>query len=362
MRADEGRGSQVDVRARRAARGSRLVVSQLQPHAPADLERFNRFRHRRQRNERYKVFAVAAVVSLLVAIILARWLPLRERAPARPVPDRTNGLIVFGRSSQGLDQRSLFTVAPDGTGEQRLPTSYTDCGEWSPDGSRLHITVSEYPGAPLRPAVVSPDGSGFELFPTDAPDTLHLGCGDWSPDGSHLVLEGFGDPPSIGGIYTASAVDGSGLERLTQGHDWVPQYAPNGSAVVFQRTVDRAGRPEVGALFIVGSDGTGLRQITPWGSALSSGSWSSDGRIVYSGPGDTLWTVAADGSDRTRIPVALTGSPSQPRWSPDGTEIVFSLDVRGQRDIFTVRADGSRLIQLTHTPGIDEWWPDWRAR
>lgn len=360
MRPDETRGTETDVRARRAARGFRAALSRLEPHARADLERFERIQRRKQRNERYKVFIVAAVVSALAAFTVVRILPLRTSRPVGPVPIPTNGPIVFGRSAADLDQRSLFTIAPDGSDEQRLPVSYTDCGDWSPDGLRVHVTASEYPGAPLRPAVINADGTGFALFDTSAPSDLNLGCGDWSPDGARLVLEGFGGSSRVHGIYTVGAGDGSGLTRLTHGRDVVPQYAPDGSAVVFQRTHGGRGTHEgVAALFVIESDGSGLHRITRWGAASSTGSWSPDGRIVFTGPGDALWMVDSDGTGLIRIPVNLDGRPYQPRWSPDGTVIVFGLGANGQTDIYTVRPDGSGLTQLTDTPGVDEWWPDW---
>ena len=352
---DEGRGSQVDVRARRAGRRAREVVGQLQAHAGADLERFERIRGRRRRNERYRVFVVAALLAIVVAVIVTRMLPAPTGTPVGPVPPRGNGLIVFGRSGAGLDQRSLFTIAPNGSNEQRLPVTVTDCGEWSPDGSRRHVTASEYPGAALRPALVNPDGSGFTLLDPNTRKDLNLGCGDWSPDGTRLVLEGFVSRSSLDGIYVVDVNDESNFVRLTYGHDVVPQYAPDGANVVFQRT----GADGSAALFVVGVDGSDLRRITSWGTALSSGSWSSDERIVFTGLHDSLWTVGPDGTGRARIPVDLPGSPYQPRWSPDATTIVFGLQVSGQTDIYTVHPDGSGLTQVTHTRDVDEWWPDW---
>lgn len=360
MRHDAGRGSGVDVRARRAARQVRQVVAQLLPHAPADLERFERIRHRRRRNERVKAIVVAAVVAILAAVEIVHMLP-RSNAPAHhPVPARGNGRIVFGRSAVGLDQRSLFTIDPDGSDELRLPQTTTDCGEWSPDGTRLHVTASEYPGAPLRPAIVNADGSGLTIVHPGAPRDLNLGCGDWSPDGSRLVLEGFGRSPAVNGIYVVTTNAGSTVTRLTHGFDVVPQYAPDGSAVVFQRTDGpRSDHAGAAALFVIGSDGSDLRRITPWGAASSAGSWSDTDSIVFAGPNDTLWTVRPDGTDLARLLVELDGRPFQPRWSPDGTAIVFGLRTQGQTDIYTVRRDGSALTRVTDTPGVDEWWPDW---
>ena len=307
------------------------------------------------------VIAVAAAIAIAVAVAASRMLGPHPPAPASPVPLPEGGVIVFGRSSVNLDQqRSLYTVAPDGTSEQRLPVTYTDCGEWSPDGSMLHVTASQYPGAPGRPAVVRPDGSGFSIFDAGIPADLNLGCGDWSPDGTHLVLEGFGASASIGGIYTLDARDGSGLLRLTHGPDFVPQYAPDGSSIVFQRSAPEGARdPDASALFTVRVDGSDLRRITPWGTTMSAGSWSPDGRIVFAGGQGSLWTVRSDGSELEGIPIALPGTPFQPRWSPTGSAITLGVRVRGQTDIYTVEADGSALTRITKTSSADEWWPDW---
>ena len=360
MRSEDDRGTHVDVQARRAARALRAAASRLEPSARVDFERFDRIRRRRVRVERYKVIAVAAAIAVAVAVAASRVTSLQPPVPASPAPLPGNGFIVFGRSGVGLEQRSLFTVAPDGTNEQRLPVTYTDCGEWSPDASLLHITASEYPGAPARPALVRPDGSGFKIFDAGVPADLNLGCGDWSPDGTHLVFEGFGSPESIGGIYTIDARDGSGLARLTQGLDFVPQYAADGSGVVYQRTAP-AGAPHQGmsALFVVGVDGSDPRRITPWGAAISGGSWAPDGLIVFVGPGHALWTVRPDGTALERTGIELPGTPFQPRWSPDGSAITLGVRVGGQTDIYAVSADGSGLTRLTDTPSADEWWPDW---
>jgi len=224
----------------------------------------------------------------------------------------------------------------------------------------LHVTASEYPGAPLRPAVVRPDGSGFQIFDAGIPADVDLGCGDWSPDGTRLVLEGFGSSSSIDGIYSIDARDGTGFVRLTRGLDVVPQYAPDGSAIVFERTApDGAPHQGASALFVLGVGGSDPRRITPWRSAMSGGSWSRDGLIVFAGPRRSLLTVRSDGTGLKRIPVMLPGTPFQPRWSPDGSMITLGLRIGKQADIYTVAADGSGLTKVTDTPSADEWWPDW---
>lgn len=50
-----------------------------------------------------------------------------------------------------------------------------------------------------------------------------------------------------------------------------------------------------------------------------------------------------------------------PSWSPDRNRIVFASDRSGRDnfDLFVINADGSELVQLTHTPMVDEIEPAW---
>src|SRR4051794_38582342 len=42
-----------------------------------------------------------------------------------------------------------------------------------------------------------------------------------------------------------------------------------------------------------------------------------------------------------------------PQWSPDGRHIVFESQRDGNSEIYTVNADGSTPVRLTHSPGRD---------
>ena len=149
---------------------------------------------------------------------------------------------------------------------------------------------------------------------------------------------------------------------MTAGLDGVPQYSPDGSQVVFQRT--RAGvLPDgAGALFVVGADGTGANRITPWGAAFLGQAWSPDGRwIVFQKPYGRLFLVHPDGTDLHEVPLGLpSGSGArQPSWSPDGAWIVFSLTQGDDADLYAVRPDGTELTRLTDSPGSQDSSPDW---
>jgi Tol biopolymer transport system component len=59
-------------------------------------------------------------------------------------------------------------------------------------------------------------------------------------------------------------------------------------------------------------------------------------------------------------------SSFDPRWSPDGTEIAFRSDrdvarpsPAFQDEIYLMRADGTRQINLTRTRRINDGWPAW---
>ena len=42
-----------------------------------------------------------------------------------------------------------------------------------------------------------------------------------------------------------------------------------------------------------------------------------------------------------------------PRWSPDGTQILYSMATGGNTDIYRISANGGTPVRLTNNPGID---------
>jgi len=120
------------------------------------------------------------------------------------------------------------------------------------------------------------------------------------------------------------------------------------------------------ALFVENTNGTGLRQVTPYGLAapheVASARWSPDGReIISETTQGTLFVVRSDGASLRMIQLQ-TGTPRyfafQPDFSPDGTKIVFSMFINGQEDIYAANADGSDVKQVTNTPDFEDG-PDW---
>jgi TolB protein len=93
------------------------------------------------------------------------------------------------------------------------------------------------------------------------------------------------------------------------------------------------------------------------------------GKIVFSAQvkyGNTqIFSVNADGSDLVQL-THTDGFNDSPAWSPDGSEIVFSSDRFGNWDICIMDADGGHVVQVTKKeigkyPSMDfhpSWSPD----
>jgi Tol biopolymer transport system component len=296
--------------------------------------------------------------------------------PAGATPPGVNGQITYDTNFQN----GVVTANPDGSGANLLVPN-TCCGGWSPDGSKLAVPYGTADGR-IGPAIINADGTGYTPFPISDPlGTLNVGCGtgSWSPDGLLLACQGWDNTnPARNGIYTISSADGSDLTRLTNangGTDEPGSYSPDGTRLVFGRF--DSNNNGVG-LFVVNTDGTHLRRITPPGTIIQSGNdgdWSPQGNeIIFSRhvnknvPG-SIWVINADGSGLRPIHIsgldcgASFSHPNafgchEPRWSPDGKKIIFAANSPTTGvNIYTANANGTGLAQATFDGSDDD--PAW---
>jgi TolB protein len=305
-----------------------------------------------------------------VAAFPALTAPLAAANPAGP-----NGLIAFGRYDPNLGDLALYTINPDGSGERKVASLVVECPHWSPDGSR--IATCGTPTFGNGATIIDPDTGSYREIPGPDPD-LNTGCAVWSPDAKRLACESWSDSdPSRHGIYTLRTSDGQGLTQMTSnpnGNDVPMAYSPDGKRLVFARY-----NQDEDSLYVVKTDGTGLRQIAPAGVTCCNAGWSPQGNnIVFSqhvtpDVHSSMWIVHADGTGLREVPAhpafgcgGLNSDPNaggcfDPRWSPDGKQIVFGNgdDALG-RNIYTVRPDGTGLHQVTHGDASQSnEVPDW---
>jgi TolB protein len=116
-------------------------------------------------------------------------------------------------------------------------------------------------------------------------------------------------------------------------------------------------------------DGSEARQLTSDNRLDTDAAWSPDRqRIVFTKLNDTttalppgayfeVYVMDADGSDVRQLTHRTDGSDRHPRWSPDGTQIVFSRSSSaGTAGVFVMNSDGSNIRPLFTGTGN---WPDW---
>jgi TolB protein len=343
----------------------------------SSFERFDRLQQRRQRDERIGVILVASALAIIAVLFVARAIPRAER-PAVPPPH--NGRIVFVRFDPRSNEPVAFSMDPDGSNMTQMFFSgffsgHSEWPHWSPDGTQVAIFCCD---DRRSPQIVDVDSGRLREFAWARPHLAQY-CGfAWSPDGRFLACGAFGKiDPRLTGIWTIRSSDGGGLRQVTSnpgGEDNVGDFSPDGKRLVFLRKDENG---EATGIFVVNLDGSGLHRITPPGMILDwfGGSWLPTGnRILFVARTDpehrrAIWEVNVDGGDLHQLPISpACGGPvadpkstacSYPGWSPDGTKIVFTrITANGTTsDIAIVNADGSGLVQITHTGDAGE--ADW---
>ena len=253
------------------------------------------------------------------------------------------GAVIVFRWDGGLHGRdgSIYGVREDGAGLTLISPSVGDrrALSWtaaaydaspaiSPDGAQVAYATlrhSERPGhfdivtaqLDLKPRLL------FFGSSRERQQLTTVGASEsepaWSPDGAQIAF-------LRDGYLHTMAADGSDVRGIAPGipvdHE-PPVWSPDGTRLAFR------GEPD-GVLYVVGADGSNLREVADRAAArrIWSGrlAWSPDGRgIAFMARNDVsggpdLYVADVEGNGRvTRIAWGF-GSPV---WSPDGTEIFF---------------------------------------
>ena len=134
-----------------------------------------------------------------------------------------------------------------------------------------------------------------------------------------------------------------------------------------------AQNPDQGFLGSIAADGSDLKTVIdppgePRAAANASPSVDPTGDAVVfqraeAGTGGPrppyIYVIPLDGSKPERRLTSGHTPEIDPAWSPDGKRIAFARQVRGRFDLFACAPDGSGVVQLTDTPGVDEITPAW---
>lgn len=143
------------------------------------------------------------------------------------------------------------------------------------------------------------------------------------------------------------------MDRISE-----PAVSPDGKLVVFTlRTTDLEANRGRTDLWVVGTDGTGLRRLTAHEAGDSNPVWSPCGKRIFflstrSGSSQ-VWRIDLDGGEAmpvTKLPLDVANLGI----SPDGTLLLFSLDV--YPDLKTVAETANRLAELEKSKVTGRIW------
>lgn len=274
---------------------------------------------------------------------------------------RKNGQILFGRMVAGTMQ--LYTVNADGTNLSAMPVPpirSSDYGVWSRDGAWIAMTV------PLA------DDYGIDVADRHGGNLNTIATGlaigpVWSPDGARMAFTQYQVTGTAFGVSVATVISvvstaGGAITQLTPSGatNYEPTWSPDDRRIAF--TNDSSG---ITSIRIVDVTGANLRLLTHSVGDIGP-AWSPTAdEIAFnrrnpSGNGYELHVMRSDGTgDRTVAD--NVSSPVPPYWSPDGTRLAFHLQVSGVPQIAVVGADGTGYAQLTSLPAgasLPTWSPD----
>jgi Tol biopolymer transport system component len=243
--------------------------------------------------------------------------------PQFPILSPDRGTVVYVQSG---DDNQVRTVAADGVGDRQLFSSL-------PEGCESLLRPAWNPVDPTELAVacVKSDGStDLKLMGVDGtvrstlnPGIAHLDDLAYSPDGTTLLYWGSQNKDDNGGPLYLQSSDGKGLPKqiTTPGgsNDADATFSPDGGTIIFRRAT-----PGSSQIISVHSDGTGLTPLTDGTSYDQDPTISPDGtQIAFksnrnnaAGTSDAqIWVIGLDGSGLRQLGIGSPGiADGAPAW------------------------------------------------
>ena len=252
-------------------------------------------------------------------------------------------------------------VSLDGSNARQIGPTSAYSPAWKPDGSTL--VMATFGGANLTGmAVVRADGSSSNQLsalggnPTYSPDGTQLMY--WMAQGSNKELIVIANADGT----NAHVVWADTLGVLSADLGYLPQWAPDGSAIVFNTfPVGCTSCLETGSpnqVWIVNADGTDVHRVYN-ADGIEHVTWSPDGLWLV---GDGLARVHPDGTDRSQLGGGVGGAPV---WSPDGAQIAYIGGASTNAAVSVANADGSNARAVVTSINLADanyshlqWLPD----
>lgn len=266
-----------------------------------------------------------------------RRMSVAARAPSR---------IVYTRESDN-GSIGIWSIFPGETRQTEIVLG-DENSNWvdpsiSPDGGRLAAVRAVHGQKSRRELwVMDIDGANAQRLIENVGSEVP----QWSPDGRNFLFAHVPGPDKAEIV----SVDFQGRQRLLNSNGYNAEYSPNGTQIVFSRTVYTAGGRFHSDLYVMNVDGSGERRIL---ENRTFGQWSPQGnKILYSKPWDEVFVANPDGSGEVRLFSDHYPLGKAPRWSPDGVQLASE---RGTKDsqLYVMRSngEGSHRVSLAEPMG-----------
>src|SRR6202171_3846775 len=275
------------------------------------------------------------------------------------LPGIASTQIAFVSSRTGA--KEIWVMDYDGANQHPLTSLHTISltPRWSPDASRIAFTCFATASGVVSPqlCMYSVDANKVVSFPRFRGTNSSPA---WSPDGSQIIFSS-----SMLGNPELFVTDSSGghPKRLTfaNGASTSPAWNPKtGQTVVF--VSDRGGIPK---LFMMNADGTNSAELdVPDKGYLIDPAWAPNGQLLafsWRRPEGNYDIYLMDAATAKIVEITRDAARNErPSWAPDGGHIVFESTRNGERQIWSMLADGTQSHQLTMS-GHNES-PNWSPK
>jgi len=280
-------------------------------------------------------------------------------------PDGTR--LVYANERVGLmplnweGESGLWTVAVAGGEPRRLGWGDGVQPCWSPHGQRIAYQTRLGTQAQMDIMTIPADGGEATAIVSDAATDWSP---TWSPDGRFIYF--VSDRSGSMNLWRVAVDESSGEARgapepVTTPASFVahPSLAGDGGRIAFSSVIMRQ-NIQAATFDPVSFAVTESRWLTSGSRQWSSPDLSPDGAwaAFYSRdlPEGDLYVVRTDGTGLRQV----TGDPAidrVPRWSPDGERLAYFTNRSGALSVWTVRADGSESSRVGEG-GLVAWSPD----
>ncbi len=233
---------------------------------------------------------------------------------------------------------------------------------FSADGSRVLFAVSR--NFPFY--LVNADGTGLTTLPVYSGALASGAACVISRNGLVVFTSSAPNGQTVAAAGTdvwLMNLDGSNIRALTAFSNNVSLYARNaaisadGSAVAFESNFAGAGNPpsQTTQIWVVGTDGKGLRQLTTGSTPATNPTLSADGSLVAFAQNGQVWSVRADGTGLKQLTSFRQSVAQNPVLSGNGSLVVFAVGpYAGQAGaIEAVAPDGSNLHSVYSPPVVN---------